>query len=458
MNYRSMFLCLTVLAATTSAIHAEPLHQPVAIYLTWQADPSTSMTVQWISRTADHRTDLVQYRPVGGNRWFEQTGAHHAMPGSEDHLIHHTRLDHLEPGADYEVRCGVDGASYRFRTMPQRLTRPIRFAVGGDVYRNKQWFGRICDQLAARDLDFIVLGGDIAGGAGKLKHAPLWIEFLSQWAQHTTTKDGRLIPMIPVMGNHEVANGGFHRAPEDAPFFNALFAYPGLPAYGVLDFGDYMSLLTLNSGHIHEVDGEQKQWLDKTLAERAERMHTFAAYHVPAWPAARPYSLGSSREIRETWIPIFEKYKLDAAFEHHEHCFKRTQPIRDGEIHEQGVIYFGNGGCSETEGRIPAPPGDWLTGGRWYLAKSGRRNHFHMVTLDGPVRSHQAIDVTGHVFDEVHVLDKAPKPIVAPPTIFKAKQVLLWGAFAGASGVITLAILAWIFWEIYKRVRKPKPA
>ncbi len=454
---RHPILSVIFIALGCGTAAAQELYRPAAVYLTWQGDPSQTITVQWISRAEDHRTDLVQYR-LGGNRWHEQTGTHRAMPGDEEHVIHQTKLEYLESDARYTLRLGVDGAFFTFRTMPKRLTRPVRFAVGGDVYRNEQWFGRICEQLAERDLDFIVLGGDIAGGAGKLSNAHLWLKFLSQWTEHTTVKGSRrLIPMIPVMGNHEVANGGFHCKPEDAPFFNALFAYPGLPAYGVIDFGDYMSLLTLNSGHIHPIDGEQKQWLDKTLAERKQRTHLFAAYHVPAFPAARPYSLGSSKQIRKHWVPIFEEHGVDAAFEHHEHCFKRTQPIKNGEIDEYGVLYFGNGGCSEREGRIPAPPGDWLTGGRWYLAKSGRRNHFHLVTLDGDVRSHEAIDVTGHAFDTVHVLDGAPGPIVAPPTIFKAKQFLLWGAFAGASAVVTLATLAWIFWEIYKRVRK-KPA
>ena len=106
------------------------------------------------------------------------------------------------------------------------------------------------------------------------------------------TSDSLLIPLIPVIGNHEVVNGykkDWYKPnkPSDsakqAPYFYSLFIAPDSSSYRVLDFGNYMSLILLDSGHTTFVD-EQEQWLADTLEARLEVPYKFAAYHVPAYP------------------------------------------------------------------------------------------------------------------------------------------------------------------------------
>ena len=62
-------------------------------------------------------------------------------------------------------------------------------------------------------------------------------------------RDGRLIPMVACIGNHEV-DGGYGKPREKAPFFYALFdgLFPET-GYATLDFGDYLSLVLLDTGH-----------------------------------------------------------------------------------------------------------------------------------------------------------------------------------------------------------------
>ena len=93
--------------------------------------------------------------------------------------------------------------------------------------------------------------------------------------------------MVVCIGNHEV-NGGYGKPRKDAPFYFAL--HDGLYAersYATLDFGDYLSLVLLDTGHVAPIDGEQTDWLDKTLAERTDRPHLIAVNHVPAYPSYR---------------------------------------------------------------------------------------------------------------------------------------------------------------------------
>lgn len=41
--------------------------------------------------------------------------------------------------------------------------------------------------------------------------------------------------------------------------------------------------------------------------------------------------------------PLFEEYELTAAFENHDHTYKRTHRIRDGWWIPRGVLYLGDG-------------------------------------------------------------------------------------------------------------------
>jgi len=87
-----------------------------------------------------------------------------------------------------------------------------------------------------------------------------------------------------------------------APHFYQLFAFPGHPGYNVLDIGDYLSLIILDSDHSHPIEGGQTEWLENVLLERAGgKRHLMPVYHVPAWPSHRPFDGRVSVRVRENW-------------------------------------------------------------------------------------------------------------------------------------------------------------
>ncbi|MFQ5932373.1 MAG: fibronectin type III domain-containing protein, partial [Nitrospiraceae bacterium] len=106
------------------------LFDPPAVYLTWQRDPTTTMTVQWHSVGA--REDVVQYQRLDERGWHTTVGTHHPMPHS-DRIVHVAELTDLEPGTDYRFRFGENSVAFTFRTMSRDARRPIRFVVGGDT-------------------------------------------------------------------------------------------------------------------------------------------------------------------------------------------------------------------------------------------------------------------------------------------------------------------------------------
>src|SRR5262249_23724341 len=134
------------------------------------------------------------------------------------------------------------------------------------------------------------------------------------YSKHMVGRDGRLIPLVPCIGNHEV-DGSYNKPRAKAPFFYALF--DGLyreTGFATLDFGDYLSLVLLDTGHTSAIAGAQTDWLEKTLRARVEHPNVIVMNHVPAYPSARKMEGVNGKEgtgagNRKHWVPLFQKYR-----------------------------------------------------------------------------------------------------------------------------------------------------
>lgn len=378
-------------------VQANDSFDPPALYLSWQRDPTTSMTIQW--HTLEEARTTLFYRELGTAKWQRADGDQHELPGSI-RTVHTIELTGLKPKQDYEFCFWPSAKVFKFRTMPSDLKQPVRFVTGGDVYHERAWMDNM-NKLAARfDPAFVVFGGDLAyacDGSDKPDKMERWDAYFDSWKKCAVTEDGRLIPMIVTIGNHEV-RGSLRQPPERAAVFYSLFATPGKKGYARLDFSSYLTLLLMDSAHIQPVIGDQTTWLGESLRARKKVPHIFPFYHVPAYPSYRSDTNGSSavvtQEIRANWCPLFERYGVQVAFEHHDHTFKRTHPIKAGKIDPKGIVYIGDG-CWGVGERKPEPS-------RWYLAKAAAARHFYVVTLYPEARHVTAVNERGQIFDEIY--------------------------------------------------------
>jgi hypothetical protein len=385
------------LADLINKVGEEPSFQPSTLFLTWQRDPTTTMTVQWVGTRGETADTAVYYWPAKADSWFSSTKKQPttALPYPlTDFKVFRAELTGLTPGADYLFRIGKSSPTYRFRTMPAKATDTIHFVSGGDCGVNPHAVANNI-QAARQDPMFAVIGGDLGYDNGRSVEVSL--AFLRNYSRHMVGRDGRLIPMVTCIGNHEV-DGGYNKKREKAPFFYALFdsLYPET-GYTTLDFGDYLSLVLLDTGHTTAIAGDQADWLEKTLKARAEHPNVFAVNHVPAYPSFRnPVGTkgkeGTGEGNRKHWVPLFEKYRVPVVLEHHDHTFKRTKPLLDGLADENGVLYLGDGSWGRL--RSPQKP-DKIS----YLAVTGRDYHLSLHRIQGEERFHLALDENGRVMD-----------------------------------------------------------
>jgi acid phosphatase type 7 len=293
--------------------------------------------------------------------------------------------------------------------MPAKLTRPLTFVSGGDMMHTRAMVDDMNEEMQKLEPDFALLGGDIAYANGVT--GTRWIDWLESWTEHAVTKDKRIIPLVVAIGNHEVRGHYDGKIPDDAPYFYSIFALPEGRSYYALDFGDYLSLVVLDSQHTQPIAGKQADWLEKALAERGDQQFLFGCYHFPAYGTAKgpkgktPIDSPKSLDIQKHWLPHFERYGASAIFENDHHNYKRTYPIRNRKRDdENGIVYLGDGSWGVETREVPT--------NAWWLAKAEPRNHLWRVELDpdGEVKF-QAIDAKGNVFDELELDEPRTKPV-----------------------------------------------
>ena len=287
--------------------------KPDTLFLTWQRDPTTTMTVQWIGKEKEPQQAAVSFTELKKDQW--QTVSTHDRPYPlSDLCAYRAELSGLTPGTEYEFRVGEHKVPFRFRTMPAKATDSFSFISGGDCGVNPH---TVANNLIAAKQDpmFALIGGDL--GTTTAKKSKPTCSSCAITMQNMVDSQGRLIPMVVCIGNHEV-NGGYNKPAQGAPFFFAL--YDGLyreRSYATLDFGDYLSLVLLDTGHVSPIEGEQTDWLDKALA-RAEgssasiRGEPRAGLSViQADGGCNQGKAGTGEGNRKHWVPLFEKHNVD---------------------------------------------------------------------------------------------------------------------------------------------------
>ncbi len=393
-----LLTCLTGLALFSQGCHAQaapPFNHP---YLTWQGDPCTTMTVTFqtatVPKAVEVRYDSASHAGKPDDYPGKAAGASHQVDGLVDkRSINSAELSGLKPATRYyfvfQAENGEFSKEYLFETIAND-ERMIRFVDGGDVGEFPSVPG-LFRSAAAQNPAFVEIGGDIAYEGGNLDEFATVDAWLNLWTEGMVAPDGRLIPLVAVIGNHEVnhESGAKERR---APFYYGYYPQGG-KSYFARDFGPNLRFIALDSDHTVG-HAEQVGWLKEQLQAPGGK-HRIASYHVPLFPSHREFTGGDSEAGRRLWMPLFDQFHLSLGLEHHDHTFKRTKALRAGEPDPAGTVYLGDGCMGQDPRDVDAA--------RPYLEKASSTRHFWVVDVDAEKVSCRAIGDDGKVFDACDV-------------------------------------------------------
>lgn len=367
-------------------------HLPVSvdkIRLTWNDDPTGSVTIGWDQLYG--KDPIVYYDTVDHGENWQQYSMSQQQAREVRYLGMDTRFARLaglvSDAVYYFVIKDSDDVSERFwfRTAPDEPA-PFTCILGGDTKAMGEALkaGQFTNRMVAklRPL-FVVFCGDFTN---KVK-SKYWKQWLTDWFELTRTADGRLFPVVPVMGNHE----------NDQTVLNKIFDTPYQGGementfYSLSFGGGFFHLIVLNS--MIDPGGEQRQWLAADLKAYRDFVFKLAAYHKPFFPHTKRKK--ENLEQYRQWAYLFDAYGLDISLDADSHLSKITYPLRpdslagvEGFVRDDvnGTMYLGEGSW----GASPRKSDDTKS---WTL-RSGSFNQFKWLQVFPETGSEQAhIDI-----------------------------------------------------------------
>ena len=361
---------------------------PEQIHLTWGDDPSSTVVVSWAS-PGQSMNPRVQIRESSGGEPSRAGRVVHAVQrsytdGLNGHTVftYHAKIDRLRAAATYDYSITADNDRNRarpftagFQTAPAGRT-PFRWTSYGDLATpNTSWAlswpqSRYAVEAVERFKPlFHLLNGDLCyANLNPAAQPTVWADF-----GNNVQVSAAFRPWMPCPGNHEIEfnNGaqGFssyltrYWLPHNGSPFAGLWyqftvgsvLFISLSADDVIyqDSGAFVagpaplqpSPSTGNppiepgtSFYIHGYSGgEQTRWLEKTLSAASGNSAidwVVVQMHQDALSSSSNGN-GSDKGIRESWLPLFDRYGVDLVLCGHDHDYERSWPVR-GCIHDVG--------------------------------------------------------------------------------------------------------------------------
>jgi hypothetical protein len=323
---------------------------PEGVHLQFGSDAGSEVVASWSTATTVTGAHVRFGTPAGGLGRTIPAATRTYVDGISgiEVYTHHVVMDGLAPSTNYIYEVMHEGASPvagTFRTAPCGRA-PLRFTSFGDQSTPvigdglaSPWAGHVVGQVESLDPLFHLLNGDLCYANVSPDRVATWSHFFANNA-----RSARYRPWMPAPGNHENERGN---GPYGFAAFQTRFAVPdnGSPAehrglWYAFTAGS-VRIIALSADdvcfqdggdtYVHGYsDGAQCRWLEATLRNaRADPVIDWivVCMHQTAISSA-DNSNGCDRGIRESFVPLFDRYGVDLVVCGHEHHYERSHPLR----------------------------------------------------------------------------------------------------------------------------------
>jgi len=359
---------------------------PKHIHLTYQNDPSSTITVTWQTNSST-TGDVVLYDLIsrGGDPSLYQNqalGSNHTYDGASGY-IHDVELTGLVPDSTYFFICGGSGnysEERSFKTAPN-LPSDFNFVVGGDSRHYPDDRAAVSQAMSHTNPSFVVHSGDMVDSG---EFQSYWDTWFTDVNDNWIGDNGLTIPIIPCLGNHENNSTNYYEQ----------FALPNNEQWYYYDWGPSLRIIVLNSESLSsQIAIDQVNWLESVLDATPWYMWKIVVLHRNVY-----YSGGhdNATDIIQSWVPVFDKYRVDIVFQGHTHLYHRTKPMKNNTCvssYDKGTMYVTSAGWG-------APPYEYFE--QPYSAYGNTILHFNLLSVYKNGTLHlEAKDINGSTFDEV---------------------------------------------------------
>jgi hypothetical protein len=362
---------------TTSVTISWATNSPGASEVRYSLDQSYSNVVAAISSTYD------------GKYWHSATVTGLTADTTYYYRVY-TGSDDVTPWSEITFTTAPEDTVPQFTFVALGDSRP-----GGPTSPPSQAALDVAAEMGQHSFDLALHTGDIVYRGGICSgDGSSWNQYIRAYFDVYQESMGD-IPFHPSVGNHELGGDScgyqgytdVYYLPENAPSGHE-------EEYYSFDWGN-AHFVALDTNQNYGVYSTQGNWLVNDL-QTSMQPWKFVFFHHPPYSSGKH---GSSIEVRDRLVPVFETYGVDVVFTGHNHDYERTCPILDGACttsQDGGVVYFVTGGGGAA--LYPA-------GSSWFTAYSDSLYHFLKAEIANCTLTLEAIDTAGAVFDSF-VIDR----------------------------------------------------
>jgi hypothetical protein len=349
---------------------------PEQIHLTWGDDPARSVVVSWATpaQAANPRVLLERSGAAAQVVHAVQRTYTDGING-QTVFTYHARLEALQPETVYRYTVTADNdrqhrAPFKsdFHTAPHGR-RAFRWTSYGDLSTpvtswalSSPQSRHAVDAVERFEPLFHLLNGDLCyANLNPASQPAVWADFGNNVQRSAAHR-----PWMPCPGNHEIE---FCNGEQGLTAYLTRYALPdnGTPFPGrwysfrvgsalfislAADDVIYQDSGAFHAGpgpltpapstgngpipagtslYVHGYSGgAQTRWLEQTLAAAAQNPDIdwiIVQMHQDALSSCL-HGNGSDRGIRETWLPLFDRYGVDLVLCGHDHDYERSWPVR----------------------------------------------------------------------------------------------------------------------------------
>ena len=287
--------------------------------------------------------------------------------------IETTSFTLLQPNTRYEYNIPSMGEAGHgsFKTPPVDA-QPFRFLVYGDNRTRHDVHRKVVAQILQHGIpDFILHSGDMVEDGNNSSQWPIFFDIAKELLRQAA--------FFPALGNHE----------RHTHYFEDIF-HGGAPYYS-FDWGNaHFTVIDsdIDTANQYERErgaywAEQLRWIEDDLQSHQKADLRFIVAHHPPFTAVGSRQ-GDNRHMTAL-TPMFEKYRVTAAFFGHDHNYQHYL--------KNGIHYITTGGGGAPLYDVNKPP-------QGITVRAVSIENFVNVSVNGKSAHFQAIAIDGRTLDE----------------------------------------------------------
>lgn len=389
-----LLLVLNISAQNIPVNTYPPTLFPDRVVLNVTEDPATSLAINWrtdptikeggveiMKVTDDPREIANAYKQPAVSSPF-QLGPIRAT-------YHAVSIKNLEPNTAYMYRVGhgEHWSEWFHTTTAGRAGEKMGFIYLGDVQAGiRTLWPRVIREAYTKmpNARLIMYAGDIVNrGNNDYEWGDL---FYGGSFIHST------IPSMPSPGNHEYAQTADTLSALWRPQFNLPLNGPeGLEETAYYTDIQGVRFISINSYRVEESDADlekQQEWVHKLLKDNPNKW-TVVTYHHPFY-SIRPTR--DNKRMRDTFKPLFDKYKVDLVLQGHDHAYARGRQKIAGpsKNKENGTVYVLSVSGSKMSSKFE---------GKWADVSATYTQLYQLIRIDGDQLFYEAYTASGKLHD-----------------------------------------------------------